>query len=417
MAAAAIEQPDFGLAYLDRTRGVYRPCGVEDLDYLKALVAMLDSPEAVADLDFYWRHRASIIKNFEAETGRNLAALLIGNKKRRGVGYSLVKLGVRTVVNGAKLYYRMTGRLLFVGKESAKLENGSALLVSHIVDRRDVCARAIAQQQLKTRYLVHDIIPLVQPASHPSRMITSFDRWLRRAAAEKAKLICVSNGTARDLEQWFRDKVGIDYSRQIHACPLTGVGLPVAGDTQPVKAIGDDRFVLYVSTFNPRKNHDFLVEVWDQLIAERGAESTPLLVLIGRDKPYKTFQAALAAHPTAAAKIINLGSVSNETLRWAYKTCLFAVFPSQAEGWGLGVTEALRFGKPVIHTDTPQLNEASQGLMPALANRDHKSWTARTGAWIGDRAAIKPYRDAAERFEEAQDGGFANRVLSVLRTP
>lgn len=169
--------------------------------------------------------------------------------------------------------------------------------------------------------------------------------------------------------------------------------------------------------FNPRKNHDFLVEVWARLVADLGVGSTPLLVLIGRDKPYKTFQAALAANPNAAAKTVNLGSVSNETLRWAYQNCMFAVFPSRAEGWGLGVTEALRFGKPVIHTDTPQLNEAAQGLMPALANGDHERWLAQLAAWIGDDAAITPYQDAASRFEEGKGGTFESRVFDVLRAP
>ncbi|MEO1701078.1 MAG: glycosyltransferase [Pseudomonadota bacterium] len=415
IAAAALSHPDFKLAYLDRTFGVYRPCTDEDIAHLRELVDIFEAPQTSADLAFYWRNRASVIKNFEAETGRNIAALLTKKPTRKGMIYTIAKTGVRALVNGAKLIYRSTGWLPFAGKTSQAIPSKSALLISHIVDRREMCSRAITRQELYTRYMVHDIIPLKEPETHPARMVAGFRRWLLRAGEEKAALICVSKGTADDVNAWYALQDGATLPAAVNVCALTGVGLRVDGPTEPVDALVQRKFALYISTFNPRKNHDFLVEVWARLIDELGEDQVPELVLIGRDKPYKALVAALERHPLAAAKVRNLGSVSNETLRWAYQNCAFVVFPSSAEGWGIGVTEALRFGKPAIHTDTPQLNEAGHGLMPALPDRDLDRWTAQVSSWLNDEKNIEPFRLAAQKLDETDNKAFETCVLSALK--
>ncbi|MEO0543325.1 MAG: glycosyltransferase [Pseudomonadota bacterium] len=415
IVAAALADPDFQLAYLDRTLGVYRPCTDKDIEHLRELIAIFEAPQTKADLSFYWRNRASVIKNFESETGRNIAALLTSRPERKGVLYNAAKVGVRLLVNSAKLVYRGTGWFVFAGRIKDALPNGSPVLISHIVDRRDVCSHAIAAQELQTRYVVHDVIPLKQPDTHPARMVSGFRRWLLRAAQEKSRLICVSQGTASDVNSWYAEQEGAPSPASVGVCALAGVGLPVSGPTDPVAALQQRKFALYVSTFNTRKNHDFIVEVWAQLIKRLGAENVPELVFIGRDKPYKAYLAALERFPEAAAKILNLGSVSNETLRWAYQNCDFVVFPSEAEGWGLGVTEAMRFGKPAVHTDTPQLNEAAHNLMPSLPCRDLEQWTDQIEAWITDRKSMERYQIAAQGFYEADANAFENCVLCTLR--
>ncbi|MEO0919644.1 MAG: glycosyltransferase [Pseudomonadota bacterium] len=415
IVAAAMSQPDFKLAYLDRTFGIYRPCTEQDNQHLRELIDIFEAPQTSADLAFYWRNRASVIKNFEAETGRNVSALLTRTSKRKGLLYQTTKTLVRMLVNGAKLTYRATGWLPFAGRVNKAVPDGSRLLISHIVDRRDVCRNAITEQKLQTRYMVHDIIPLKEPETHPARMVAGFKRWLLRAADENAKLVCVSQGTANDVASWYGEQPNRPFPASVGVCALTGVGLPVDGPTEPANALSGKQFALYVSTFNTRKNHDFIVEVWSELINRLGLETVPELVLIGRDKPYKSFKAALEKHPHAASKVHNLGSVSNEMLRWAYQSCTFVVFPSSAEGWGIGVTEALRFGKPVIHTDTPQLNEAGHSLMPSLPNRDLGAWTDQISSWITDGDSLNVYQITARNFDETRAGAFENCVLSTLR--
>jgi len=48
-----------------------------------------------------------------------------------------------------------------------------------------------------------------------------------------------------------------------------------------------------------------------------------------------------------------LGQVSDAELIWLYRNALFSVFPSYAEGFGLGAAESLSFGTPVVISDCP----------------------------------------------------------------
>jgi glycosyltransferase involved in cell wall biosynthesis len=49
-------------------------------------------------------------------------------------------------------------------------------------------------------------------------------------------------------------------------------------------------------------------------------------------------------------------------LRALYSGCLFTLFPSLYEGWGLPVTESLAFGKPCIASNRTSLPEAGGRL-------------------------------------------------------
>ncbi len=51
---------------------------------------------------------------------------------------------------------------------------------------------------------------------------------------------------------------------------------------------------------------------------------------------------------------------SDAELAALYEGCRFLVFPSLAEGWGLPIREALRFGKPSIVTDAIPSSDVSR---------------------------------------------------------
>jgi glycosyltransferase involved in cell wall biosynthesis len=51
-------------------------------------------------------------------------------------------------------------------------------------------------------------------------------------------------------------------------------------------------------------------------------------------------------------------SPSDAELAGLYRGCLFTVFPSLYEGWGLPVSESLRFGKMVAASDRASIPEA-----------------------------------------------------------
>jgi glycosyltransferase involved in cell wall biosynthesis len=61
-------------------------------------------------------------------------------------------------------------------------------------------------------------------------------------------------------------------------------------------------------------------------------------------------------------KIVLIESPSDADLTHLYHGCLFTLFPSLSEGWGLPVTESLAFGKPCIVANVTSLPEAGGSL-------------------------------------------------------
>ena len=66
--------------------------------------------------------------------------------------------------------------------------------------------------------------------------------------------------------------------------------------------------------------------------------------------------------------------VSDSVLDNLYKNCLFTVFPSFAEGWGLGAVESLLHKKICIISTCPALREATQSLCHQLDPTDTCAW-------------------------------------------
>ncbi|MEV5022403.1 glycosyltransferase family 4 protein [Sphingobium sp. LMA1-1-1.1] len=129
-----------------------------------------------------------------------------------------------------------------------------------------------------------------------------------------------------------------------------------------VRQLMGQRFVLCVGTLEPRKNHDFLLDIWDQLHVEYG-DAAPRLVFAGK----VGWKVTALLHRMKGLKwgpthFLHIDSASDSDLTWLYDHCLFTVYPSLAEGWGLPISESLARGTPCLAANTASLPEAGGDL-------------------------------------------------------
>src|SRR5262249_18530297 len=83
----------------------------------------------------------------------------------------------------------------------------------------------------------------------------------------------------------------------------------------------------------------------------------PRLVMVGRKDLNLAEVDAEIAKALKARRIIILGDLPDQVVARLYRTCLFTVFPSLCEGYGLPVAESLGFGKLCISADLPTIRE------------------------------------------------------------
>jgi len=106
-----------------------------------------------------------------------------------------------------------------------------------------------------------------------------------------------------------------------------------------------DPFLLFVGTFEPRKNLPFLIRVFRRLLPEFPDLK---LVLVGRRGWGYEAVVESIREEGVSDQVICMHDVSDETLRGLYKMALLFVYPSLNEGFGLPLPEAMASGLPIV---------------------------------------------------------------------
>jgi glycosyltransferase involved in cell wall biosynthesis len=102
------------------------------------------------------------------------------------------------------------------------------------------------------------------------------------------------------------------------------------------------------------------------------------LVIAGKNSTKEAEEInALAKELGSGVKITLPGKISETEKQYYYKECAAFLFPSLREGFGLPVIEAMRFGKPVISSDTTSLPEIG-GELASYWNHFDPEYMAET---------------------------------------
>jgi glycosyltransferase involved in cell wall biosynthesis len=153
-------------------------------------------------------------------------------------------------------------------------------------------------------------------------------------------------------------------------------------------------YALYVSTLEVRKNHRLLFQVWRRLLAAHGRERIPDLVFVGkRGWLADDFVTELEQSRFLDGKIEWRERVEDDELARLYAGCLFSVYPSFYEGWGLPVAESLAFGKTGVVSSASSLPEVGCDFVDYHDPHDVAGATAAIERAIFDPA----HREGRER--------------------
>ena len=120
-------------------------------------------------------------------------------------------------------------------------------------------------------------------------------------------------------------------------------------------------FMLCVGTIEFRKNQSTLIKAYKQLCVE--LDDPPNLFLVGKLgwlNNHIDYQ--IETDPILRNKVFIFNEVSDNDLVWFYENCLFTLYPSRYEGWGLPIAESLNYGKNVICSNTSSMKEIAPDL-------------------------------------------------------
>ncbi|HZQ50107.1 MAG TPA: glycosyltransferase family 1 protein [Candidatus Dormibacteraeota bacterium] len=210
------------------------------------------------------------------------------------------------------------------------------------------------------------------PAGQPLSTGWIVPRSLRRAD----RLIAVSQNTKRDIEAIF----------DVPASRITVVPEAVSNAFRPLppedlrdvraKLALPERFILFVSTIEPRKNLTTLLDAWAMM------RDRPALVVVGgwgwRYEPIRARMERLGPG------LHHIQGLDPSDLPAVYNLALALAHPAWYEGFGLPPLEAMACGTPAIVSDRSSLPEVVGEAGLIVPADDTAAWTRALEAVAGD---------------------------------
>lgn len=215
--------------------------------------------------------------------------------------------------------------------------------------------------------VVHDLIPLVRPEFSEERLRSIFTTWFDWIAGQADGFVAVSRTVREHVRREMIARFGEEqaaarwYGYFHHGSELD----LVRDDTCPAQELVDlfssASVYLAVSTIEPRKNHEYLLDAFELAWA---AGSEARLCIVGRiGWKREALIKRIREHAQFGRRLFMFNDVTDSGLQYAYGHARALVFASHDEGFGLPLVEAMQRGLPVMGSDIPVFREIGGDYM------------------------------------------------------
>lgn len=312
---------------------------------LGLLAAALGNDPAWADCGFViWRD-----KELWTLPERQLAAL-VPQRKASAPDWNDRRALIAGIESAATLYALVAGDVI--------VSTGALYLEPELVARRERLKRA----GVRLGAYFHDFIPLSHPEFCERILTDNFSKSASETLLHLDFILTVSQYVGGETRRLLRE-AGFPQI-PVRTVPLAhSLGIDSEKSTQgarwspAIAALRGQDYVLCVGTLCFHKNQNFLVQVWELLLRE-GCEP-PLLVLAGaRNHGADEVTVRLSRDHQLGSRVRLVETPSDDELAVLYQNCLFTMFPSLAEGWGLPIGESLAYGKLCVTSQLGPMREA-----------------------------------------------------------
>jgi len=248
--------------------------------------------------------------------------------------------------------------------------------------------------------MCHDVIPLLFPEYFEDPEVAPRFRRALRIFSDASAVICNSHGTRQDLsDALVAAGLAVPRTHVLQLPPGLSSNRQTAASSLG-KELG--RFVLVVGSISHRKNQVMLLDIWSRLGDEASLSDVKLIMAGAWGENSTPVRDKLQRDPKLFDRVMVMNNVSDDELIWLYRNCLFTVYPSLYEGWGLPISESLSFGRVCVTSNAPAMEEAGRGLCVHLPPTSVDLWYATIRTLLTEPALRAEFEAKIGRDYEAK---------------
>ncbi len=209
--------------------------------------------------------------------------------------------------------------------------------------------------KVRKSVLFYDLIPLMMHKTYLQNPITRKEYMSKLAELIKAdSFLAISKTVANDLSVY----LGIDTKRIININ-----GGPIEHDTKQQPMRVDKPYILMPTGNDLRKNNRRAIEAFNIFNSKHKNRYHLVITSFFKDEQIKELS-QLSSH------VIFTGNISGAELNYLFEQSDLVLFPSEYEGLGMPVLEALEHAKPVACSDIAVFREISSSAFSFFNEKD-----------------------------------------------
>ncbi|MEZ7196958.1 glycosyltransferase family 4 protein [Pseudodesulfovibrio karagichevae] len=254
------------------------------------------------------------------------------------------------------------------------------------------------RREARIVFTMHDLSLLLHPEWHPAERVAFWKRHFAERVGWADAFCAVSEFTKRQMTE----HLALSPDR----ITVTPLGVDEAAfnrrDDLEAQALLDKAgvsggYLLFVGSGDPRKRLNHAVEVLELL-------GWPLpLVVVG----WSGWDHA------RARGVVDIGYVSDRVLAQLYRRARLLLMPSEYEGFGLPVLEAMACGCPVLSSGAEALREVGGDATARVDTLDPRSFAEAVDALVGDDRRLADM--AAKGVARAKQFSWQETARKTLR--
>lgn len=278
-----------------------------------------------------------------------------------------------------------TGRSITMSKEDVYLTGGLDW------DNKDLTKiyELKSKMQFKMVGFCYDLIPFYFPHLCVGDVSNFFARYFTELSWCSDGIVCISKRSRDDLRNFVELAGSPMPNTKVIRLGSSVSKIKKSRPAARFQQLFKDGYILFVSTIERRKNHEVLYKAYVRLV-ERGFQNIPKLVFVGmRGWGVSDLINDITLDPRVKDRIVVYDDIGDDELSLLYQNCLFTVFPSLYEGWGLPVSESLAYGKYCVASGRGSIPEVAGELLEYIEPWDVEGWADQIQSLIEDPELLR----------------------------